>query len=69
MHSWTKNTLIFLSGASFFHFLSHLILPYYMDLPLITKLGAFTATGNVITTIVSGLITLGLLYGAYKASK
>jgi hypothetical protein len=69
MHSWLKNTLIFLSGASFFHFISHLILPYYMELPLHTRLGEFTMVGNVITTILSGLATVLLLWGAWRVSR
>lgn len=61
-----KNVLIFLAGAEFFHTLSHILLPYFVELPLETKVILLTSTINVWAIIINALITLLLLWWAKR---
>jgi hypothetical protein len=61
-----KNVLIFLAGAAFFHGISHLLLPFYVELPLQGKGFTLTTMINLWTIIVSGSLTIALLWLASK---
>lgn len=61
-----KNVLIFFAGAEFFHTLSHILLPFFVKLPLETKLILLTSTLNTWAIIINALITFGLLWWAKK---
>lgn len=61
-----KNVLIFFAGAEFFHTLSHILLPLFVELPLKTKVIHLTSTLNIWAIIINAIITLGLLWWATK---
>lgn len=61
-----KNILIFLAGAEFFHTLSHILLPFFVELPVETKVIHLTFTLNVWAIIINAIITLVLLWWAKK---
>jgi hypothetical protein len=61
-----KNILIFLAGAEFFHTLSHILLPFFVELPLETKAILLTSTLNIWAIIINAIITLALLWWAIK---
>jgi hypothetical protein len=61
-----KNILIFLAGAEFFHTLSHLLMPLFVELPLETKIIHLTPSLNIWAIIINALITLALLWWAKK---
>lgn len=61
-----KNVLIFLAGAEFFHTLSHILLPFFVELPIQTKVIHLTPTLNVWAIIINAIITLALLWWAKK---
>lgn len=61
-----KNILIFLAGAAFFHGISHLILPFYVDLPFQVRDFTLTTMMNLWTIIVSVALTIALLWVASK---
>lgn len=61
-----KNVLIFFAGAEFFHTLFHILLPFFVELPLETKLVYLTPALNMWGIIINAVITLVLLWGANK---
>jgi hypothetical protein len=61
-----KNVLIFLAGSEFFHTLSHILLPFFVELPLKTKVIDLTPTLNFWAIIINAIITLVLLWWANK---
>lgn len=61
-----KNVLIFFAGAEFFHTLSHILLPFFVELPLETKVIHLTSALNVWAIIINAIITLALLWWAKK---
>lgn len=61
-----KNVLIFFAGAEFFHTLSHILLPFFVELPLETKIIHLTPTLNMWAIIINAIITLVLLWWAKK---
>lgn len=61
-----KNVLIFLAGAEFFHTLSHILLPFFVELPLETKVVHLTSTFNIWAIIINAIMTLALLWWAKK---
>lgn len=63
-----KNVLIFLAGAEFFHTLSHILLPFFVKLPIETNVITLTPTLNYWAIIINATITLVLLWWAKKAS-
>lgn len=64
-----RDVVIFIAGASFFHTLSHVLVPYFISLPLDMKVFMFTPTLNVWVIVINGLITLALLWWAARLSK
>lgn len=61
-----KNLLIFFAGAEFFHTLSHILLPFFVKLPLETKVITLTSRLNFWAIIINAIITLALLWWASK---
>lgn len=61
-----KNILIFLAGAQFFHTLSHIVLPYFVKLPLETNVVSLTPSLNMWAIIINAVITVVLLWCATK---
>lgn len=59
-----KNVLIFFAGAEFFHTLSHILLPFFVELPLETKVIHLTSSFNMWAIIINAIITLALLWWA-----
>ena len=61
-----RDSVIFIAGAEFFHTLSHIILPYFIPLPI--KMGLFTLTStiNIATVVVNAVITILLLWWASR---
>lgn len=65
-----RDIVIFLAGAAAFHTISHIALPYMVNLPLHSNWGIIiTATMNNWTIVISGLITLALLWLASRLNK
>lgn len=63
-----RDVAIFLAGAEFFHTLSHIILPYFMTLPVDMKVVVLTSTINMWAVIINALITILLIVWAKKLS-
>ena len=59
-----RDVVIFFAGAEFFHTLSHIILPYFIDLPINMKFIVLTPTINVWAIIINAVITIALLLWA-----
>lgn len=64
-----RDVVIFLAGAEFFHTLSHIILPYFITLPINMNFIQFTPTLNYSAIVINALITIGLLWWACKLKK
>lgn len=61
-----RDVVIFIAGAEFFHTLSHVILPYFITLPLDMKFLIFTPAWNVWAIIINAIITIILLWWASR---
>lgn len=61
-----KNILIFLAGAQFFHTLSHILLPFFVALPLETNFVQVTSSLNNWAIFINAIITIALLWCAVK---
>jgi hypothetical protein len=59
-----KNILIFIAGAEFFHTLSHIMLPYFFQLPFEVNGITVTSTLNNWVIGINAAITLALLWFA-----
>ena len=57
-----REIVIFLAGAQFFQTLSHIALPFYVDLPIQTKFFGYTAGMNNWAIAINVLITLALFW-------
>lgn len=64
-----RDIVIFIAGAEFCHTLSHIILPYFITLPIDMRFFTFTSTINLFAVIFNFVITLLLLWWAYRLSK
>lgn len=64
-----RDLVIFLAGAAFLHTISHFLLPYYLALPLSTKVMTLTATGNIWVIVISAIVTVLLLWLAKRMKK
>ena len=64
-----RDVLIFLAGAAFFHTISHIILPYFINMPLDVGFMVLTPKLNFWVIGVSALITIALLWWAHKLRK
>lgn len=61
-----RDVVIFAAGAEFFHTLSHIILPYFITLPIDMKFIEFTPTINVWAIAINAVITIALLWWASR---
>lgn len=61
-----REVLIFLAGGEFFHTLSHIMLPYFITLPINMKFMIFTTSWNIWAIIINAGITAVLLWWAYR---
>ncbi|WP_068468815.1 hypothetical protein [Candidatus Protochlamydia phocaeensis] len=59
-----RDMLFFLAGAEFLHTLSHLLLPFFIKLPLDMRGFTFTSTFNAWAIIINGALTILLLWWA-----
>lgn len=64
-----KDVVIFFAGAEFFHTLSHIILPYFITLPLPMSFMVFTPTMNYWAIGINAVITIALLWWASKIKR
>jgi hypothetical protein len=64
-----RDVLIFFAGAQFFHTLSHILLPFFVKLPMDMAGITVTETLNMWAIIINGILMIGLLWWAKKASK
>jgi hypothetical protein len=64
-----RDVIIFLAGAEFFHTLSHIILPFFITLPVHTPIIEVTNSVNYAAISINAIITLLLLWWAKKLSK
>lgn len=67
--TFIKYLLIFLAGATFFHAIEHIFLPYYVTLPLEMNGLTLTSTLNLWAIIASSAVTLVLLWLASKINR
>lgn len=61
-----RDVVIFVAGAEFFHALSHVILPYFVSLPIDMKFMILTPTINVWAIVINTVITVALLWWASR---
>lgn len=61
-----RDVIVFLAGAEFFHTISHIILPYFITLPIHTSVIEVTHTVNYVAIFINAIITLLLLWWATK---
>ncbi len=61
-----RDVVIFLAGAEFFHTLSHIILPYFITLPLNMNFMMFTSSLNTWAIVINAIITIALLWWASR---
>jgi hypothetical protein len=64
-----RHLLIFVAGALFFATMTHVLLPYFIQLPITVNDVTVTSTLNNWSIAVNALITLGLLWWAYRAGE
>ena len=64
-----RDVVIFFAGAEFFHTISHIVLPYFLTLPLDMKFMQLTVTVNYWAIAINAVITLALLWWAHKLKK
>lgn len=63
-----RDIVVFLAGAAFLHTISHVLLPYYVTLPLSTTVMTVTRSDNIWIIVISAIVTVLLLWLA-KAMK
>lgn len=64
-----RDFVLFFAGAEFFHTLSHIILPYFITLPLDMRFMMFTSKLNIWAIIINTIITILLLWWASRLNK
>lgn len=64
-----RDVILFLAGIEFFHTISHIFIIYFLKLPLDMKFMVLTPTINWITIIANAIITVLLLWLAYRMKK
>lgn len=64
-----RDVVIFFAGAEFFHTLSHIILPYFINLPVDMKFMLLTPTINTLAIIINAVITVALLWWAHRLKR
>lgn len=61
-----RDVVIFFAGAEFFHTLSHIVLPYFISLPLNMGFMMFTPTWNIWAIVINAILTIILLWWASR---
>lgn len=61
-----RDVIVFLAGAECFHTISHIILPYFITLPLDMGIMTLTPTLNIVVIMVNAAITIVLLWWASR---
>lgn len=61
-----RDVAIFFAGAEFFHTISHVVLPYFITLPIDMKFIQFTVNLNFWAIAINAIITILLLWWAHK---
>lgn len=61
-----RDVVIFFAGAEFFHTISHIILPYFISLPIDMKFMVLTSTINIWAVLINAAITIALLWWASR---
>jgi len=64
-----RDVVIFFAGAEFFHTLSHVLMLYFIEMPIDMGFMEFTTELNYVAIGVNGFITVLLLFWAYRLSK
>lgn len=64
-----RDVVVFLAGAEFFHTLSHIILPYFVHLPLELSFMVLTPKLNLFIIIINAIITVLLLWWASRLNR
>lgn len=64
-----RDAVIFFAGAEFFHTISHVLLPFFITLPIDMKVIQFTENLNVWAISINAIITVLLLLWAHKLNK
>lgn len=64
-----RDVVIFFAGAEFFHTLSHIMLPYFITLPVDMGFMMFTPKLNIWAIIINAIITILLLGWASRLNK
>lgn len=64
-----RDLVLFLAGAEFFHTLSHIILPYFVTLPVHLRFMELTHMTNLWAVGINAVITIALLYWACKLGR
>lgn len=61
-----RDVVVFIAGAEFFHTLSHIILPYFITLPINIGFITFTPVLNFWAIGINAVITIALLWWAHR---
>lgn len=61
-----RDIVIFTAGAEFFHTLSHIILPFFITLPIDMHWMVFTSKMNFGAIGINALLTIALLWWAHR---
>lgn len=64
-----RDTVIFIAGAEFFHTVSHIVIKYFVTLPLQINTMIMTTHMNNWAIIINGIITILLLWWAARLKR
>lgn len=64
-----RDVVIFLAGAEFLHTISHILLPYFIPLPLNMGFMILTPGLNMVINVINVVVTIALLWWAKKLSR
>lgn len=64
-----RDIVIFIAGAEFFHTISHIILPFFITLPINIGFMQLTPAFNYWAIAINAIITVILLWWAYLLKK
>lgn len=61
-----RDLIIFLAGAEFFHTITHIMMAFWVTLPLDFKFVVLTKNLNLFAIVVNAIVTILLLWWGYK---
>lgn len=64
-----RDIVIFLAGVEAFHTFLHLLLPYFIKLPIEMAHTTFTPMFNFLGFLINGAITIGLILLASRMNR